>query len=124
MDGTRFDAWTRRRFGMASGGALAGLLGLSLLESEAAKKHGNHKHKNKNKNKNKNKKKKKKCRKLGQSCDTSVKKKKCCNSAQLCSTVKGQGSQTFCCKQVSQSCSDSDDCCGDNTCSNGKCKAA
>jgi hypothetical protein len=124
LDGTRFDAWTRRRFGMATGGALAGLLGLSQLDSEAAKRHGNHNNNHKNKHKHKNKNKKKKCRKLGQSCDTSVKKKKCCNSSQLCSTIKGQGSQTFCCKQITQSCQNTVDCCGDNTCdSNGKCKA-
>jgi hypothetical protein len=111
---------------MATGGTLAGLLGASLLEGAEAKKHKHkNKHNNNNKNKNKNKNKKKKCRKLGQSCDTSVKKKKCCQDSQLCSTIKGQGSQTFCCKQAGQGCGNSDDCCGNNTCdSNGKCKAA
>ncbi len=49
LDGTRFDAWTRRRFGLMTGGAIASTLGLAgLLDADAKKK----------KNKNKNKKKK------------------------------------------------------------------
>jgi len=30
MDGSRFDAWTRRRFGLVTGGALAAALGLAV----------------------------------------------------------------------------------------------
>src|SRR5215211_8922662 len=30
MDGSRFDTWTRRRFGLASGGMATALLGLGL----------------------------------------------------------------------------------------------
>jgi hypothetical protein len=35
MDAARFDAWTRRRFGIASGGALAAVV--SLISSDAAR---------------------------------------------------------------------------------------
>jgi hypothetical protein len=112
LDGTQFDAWTRRRFGLATGGALASLIGLPLLDDAEAKKN-KHKHKNKNK--------KKKCRKLGQSCDITQQKKKCCNSKQLCAQVKNLGSGNFCCKQRNDSCSVNDDCCGTDKCSNGKC---
>ena len=116
MDGTRFDAWTRRRFGLATGGALASLLGLSMLDEAEAKKNNN--------NKNNNKNKKKKCRKLGQSCDITNKNKKCCNAKQLCAQVKNLGSGTFCCKQRGDNCSVNDDCCGTDKCSSGKCVQA
>lgn len=111
MDGTRFDAWTRRRFGMVTGGAAASLLGLSeLLDADAKK--------------NKKKKNKKKCKKLGQSCNQSKKKKKCCNKSQLCAQVSGKGDGNYCCKQAGQGCSKDHDCCGADTCDgNGKCKA-
>jgi hypothetical protein len=112
LDGTRFDAWTRRRFGLATGGAVAGLLGLASLHEAEAKK----------KNKKKRKK-KKQCKKLGQGCDTSVKKKKCCSERQLCSTIQGQGSRTFCCKQNGEGCSRDEDCCGNDFCGNdNKCR--
>jgi hypothetical protein len=115
MDGTRFDVWTRRRFGLATGGALASLLGLSMLDDAEAKKNKHHKNKHNNKNK------KKKCRKLGQSCDITNKNKKCCNSKQLCAQVQRLGSGNFCCNQRGDSCSNNDDCCGTDKCSNGKC---
>ena len=38
MDDSRFDAWTRRRFGLAAGGLSASLLGLVSLDDAAAKK--------------------------------------------------------------------------------------
>ena len=37
MDDSRFDAWTRRRFGLATGGLLATALGLGLHETSAKK---------------------------------------------------------------------------------------
>jgi hypothetical protein len=55
MDGSQFDVWTRRRFGLAAGGLSASLVGFIGLDSAEAKK----KHK---------KKKKKKCKKLGETC--------------------------------------------------------
>lgn len=115
MDGSRFDAWTRRRFGLAASGITASLLGLaSVAESEAKKKN------NKNKNKNK-KKKKKKCRKLGQTCDINQKNQKCCSNNQDCAQVQGLGSSNFCCKSHNTSCSVNTDCCGNRKCNGGLC---
>jgi hypothetical protein len=114
MDGTQFDSWTRRRFGLATGGAAASLLGLFGLPDAEAKK------KNK-KNKKNNKNKKKKCRKLGQTCDINVKKKSCCSNKQDCAQVQGLGSSTFCCKALNDGCSVNTDCCGNRRCNNGKC---
>jgi hypothetical protein len=37
MDATRFDTWTRRRFGLATGSLLAAALGLGVAESVGAK---------------------------------------------------------------------------------------
>ena len=51
MDGSRFDAWTRRRFGLAAGGAIGSLLGLQIAGSDDAEA----------------KKRKKRCRKLRRS---------------------------------------------------------
>jgi hypothetical protein len=117
LDGTRFDAWTRRRFGLATGGAVASLLGLMNLDDAEAKK------KNKNKNKKKNRKKKKKCKKLGQGCDITTKNKKCCSENQLCAQVQHLGGGDFCCKPPGDSCSRDQDCCGSNICGNsGRCE--
>jgi hypothetical protein len=121
MDGSQFDAWTRRRFGMAaSGAAVASLLGLLGL-ADANAKHKNKHDGNSNKNKNNNKT-KKKCRKTGQSCDQTQKKKKCCNKNELCAQVRGQGSGNRCCKQRDDGCKKDDDCCGNDRCQNRKCR--
>ena len=60
MDGTRFDAWTRRRFGAVAGGLAGSLLMLAGHDDAEAKK------------------KKKKCKKLGQPCQPGG-KRKCCH---------------------------------------------
>ena len=114
MEGSRFDSWTRRKFGLATGSAAAaGLLGLlGVAETEAGQ----------NNNNNNNRKKKKKCRKLGQTCDENRRNQSCCNQNQLCANVSGLGSGNFCCKQNGQGCSVNTDCCGKNVCdSSGHC---
>ena len=51
MDGSQFDAWTRRRFGMAAGGAaVASLLGLADANAKHKNKHDGNSNKNKNNN--------------------------------------------------------------------------
>jgi len=54
MEGSRFDAWTRRQFGRAAAGGVATLLGVAALDDTAAKKGKNNK--------------KKGCKKKGQHC--------------------------------------------------------
>jgi hypothetical protein len=50
MDGSRFDTWTRRRFGLAAGGLATALLGLVTLDDlEARKKRRRKKKKRKKK---------------------------------------------------------------------------
>jgi hypothetical protein len=114
MEGSRFDSWTRRRFGLATGSAaMAGLLALvGAVETEAKQ----------NNNNNNNRRRKKKCRKLGQFCDENRRNQSCCNANQLCANVPGLGSGTFCCKHNGQGCSVNNDCCGKNICdSSGRC---
>jgi hypothetical protein len=116
MEGTWFDSWTRRRFGLAAGSAAAaglfGLLGAS--ETEARKNNNNNDRNNK-----------KRCRKLGQSCNENKKNQDCCSAKQLCANVSGLGTGNFCCKQVDQGCLEDTDCCGRNFCdSSGHCRTS
>lgn len=100
MDGPAFDAWTRRRFGLAAGGALAVLHG--SIET-AAKTH------------KKKRKKKKRCRKLQQPC-TPGGKRKCCGDLRCAVHSANAGVQTFCCKTEGKACSDASDCCEPLSC--------
>jgi hypothetical protein len=99
MNDSRFDIWTRRRFGLAAGGALAALARLASPEDADGKK---------DKEKNKSKKRKKRCRKVGQVCRQSGKRKQCC-TGKACADFDGQ---TFrCCKNLGQSCTGGGECC-------------
>jgi hypothetical protein len=107
MDGSRFDAWTRRHFGLAAGGLAASLLGISASADTEAKK------------------KKKKCKKLGTGC-TPGGKRKCCKKQNLiCAPIPGLGGNR-CCRDVGQTCSFSTDCCStfclDDHCQPSFCK--
>jgi hypothetical protein len=135
MDGSRFDEWTRRRFGLVAGGVATSLLGLAALEAEAKKK------------KKKKRKKKKRCRKLSAVCTQGGKKKccggflcghpitstagdHCCNPAgtpcssatasQCCTTICRTDNNLCFCKDSGQSCDSNSQCCS-NTCTNGLC---
>lgn len=102
MDGFRFDLWTRRRFGIAAGGAVASILALLQPDVASAKK----------------KKKKKRCLPLGTGCAAGA-KKKCCKSLR-CASAGGGGPNTFCCKTTG-SCRFGFDCCFGWTCETGQC---
>lgn len=107
MDGSRFDAWTRRRVGLAAGGLTVGLLGLTgLAETEAKKKH------------------KKKCKKLGIGCNTTGKKQRCCADL-LCEPSTTVGGNR-CCLDDGKACSNTNDCCSgfclDSRCQPNLCK--
>jgi hypothetical protein len=106
MDGPRFDAWTRRRFGLIAGGLVASSAGLLPLAS--AKKKG--------------KKKKKRCKRFGEGC-TPGGKRKCCGALH-CDLPNGSSSFS-CCKELGAPCSKFEDCCqigNDVFCSEGICQ--
>ena len=106
MDGTRFDTWTRRRFGLATFGAAASLLGLGGHDGPAAAARRS----------------KQRCRRLGQHCDATSKQQTCCHNRN-CTVVLALGSGTFCCKGGAESCATSADCCHPFSCDNtGHCK--
>ena len=97
MDGSHFDAWTRRRFGLAVGGGVAALIGLTARDDAEAKHHH-----------------KKKCIKQPRvACGG---KKKCCKDKDLtCGDILGLEGKN-CCRKVQGTCKDAGDCCGDFIC--------
>ena len=104
MDGSRFDAWTRRRFGLAVGGLASSLLALDGFKVAAAKKKG----------------KKKRCRKLGQSCTPSGGQKCCKGKGLSCQIFEETLTKRRCCRRGFESCQTDDECCSqdctDNLC--------
>jgi hypothetical protein len=102
MDGLRFDAWTRRRFGLAAGGAAAFLAGLIRASDDVAAK----------------KKRRKRCRKLSQVC-TQGGKKKCCGD-RFCARPFTFTVEDRCCKGGGERCTGEED----PTCCTGICTLA
>ena len=92
MDEKRFDAWTRRRFGL-TGGLAVFAVRLGSMTPVAAKK--------------------KRCKKLGDEC-TPGGKRKCCGDRK-CGEVAGSPG-FFCCKKPHKPCSVSTECCGNRVC--------
>lgn len=128
MDEKRFDAWTRRQFGLGAGGlaaSLLGVLGIEDADSKAKTKDNNGKHKSKGKGKGKNrgkhhgkhKGKGPKCKKAGTGgCKTS--RPDCCADL-TCQAVPGFGG-VRCCADDGASCSRAQQCCS-GVCSGGAC---
>jgi hypothetical protein len=108
MDGPRFDAWTRRRFGVAAAGALAGLLALARDDDARAKR---------KKKRRKNRKKPRKCEQLGTRCNPKNDKKLCC-SGLACGVVPELGGHR-CCRSRYASCQENADCCANLQCDAG-----
>jgi hypothetical protein len=102
MDDSRFDVWTRRRFGLAMGGGIASLLGLSALDDARARKN--------------KRKRKKRCKKLKQGCNPGGVKKSCCKGRDLACAEFPNLSGNRCCRKARGSCQDAEDCCGDLSC--------
>jgi len=103
MDADRFDVLTRRRFGMASAGALAGLLGVSGRTAMFARK-----------KKKRGKARKRRCERLGTRCNPNNDKQLCCG-ALYCQGVPELGGNR-CCKSVFLPCARDAECCGNLIC--------
>jgi hypothetical protein len=110
MDGSKFDAWTRRRVGLATGGAAAALFGLTRDGDIAARKRG----------KKKRTRKKNRCLRLGRSCQPGG--RRCCGQLECDQHLVNSGGGTFCCKTLGKPCTVNDDCCAPNACINGLCQ--
>jgi hypothetical protein len=104
MDGSQFDRWTRRRFGLAAGGILATLFGATTPRAEARKTR-----------------RKKRCAKLGYAC-RSDSKRKCCKGLTCDLADLDSGAVTVCCRSEGRSCQTPEDCCRDFVCPNGLCE--
>lgn len=98
MDDARFDAWTRRRFGLAAGGVAATVLGLAGIGEAQTKK-----------------KRKKRCKTLGAGCMPGG-KRRCCGSLRCDRISFSASSKTRCCRKRDQPCADSDECCAGLCC--------
>lgn len=90
MDGSRFDAWTRRKFGLVVGGGLAAALGAT---ADVAGK-------------------KKRCKKFDTRCNPDS-KRKCCTGL-ACQESASGGNR--CCKKLGTKCTDGSECCGNGIC--------
>jgi hypothetical protein len=117
MDGSRFDAWTRRRFSVSAGGLAASLSLLSLASLDVATA--------RNTKKRRNRKKKKAnscicpqqpiCKNVLESCDSNVATQHCCPGLN-CDVVTGQDGPC-CCLGVRRSCASTpNQCCSQLSC--------
>jgi hypothetical protein len=107
MDGSRFDAWTRRRFGLAAAGAAAGLLSLLPWDDAFAKR-------NKRKKRKKRKLRSKQCEPLGTGCNPHNDQRLCC-AGLSCIHVDELGGR-HCCHGRFGPCNDNADCCSNLQC--------
>jgi hypothetical protein len=93
MDGSLFDAWTRRRFGLAAAGTATAILGITQARDAEAKK-------------KRKKKRRTKCKKLFAHCTPGG--RKCCHG-NLCEAPNLDG--MLCCKPENKGCKNSEECC-------------
>ena len=100
MDGSRFDAWTRRRLGLIAGSLVTAALGGPHMGGVEAK--------------NKHKKQKQRCLKLGEVCTPGG--RKCCTFV-ACNPTEGG---PRCCREHHEACTVGSDCCSGN-CDRGIC---
>ena len=102
MDGNRFDAWTRRRFGLAAGGAFAALFAARHADDAAATK--------------------RRCKRQGRAC--AVDGRGCCGKLECTGTfVDGTWVEQACCKPDGEPCTAESVCCLTNCdAASGTCK--
>jgi hypothetical protein len=97
MDGSRFDAWTRRSLGLAAGGLAAAMVSLTTPNAAGKKK-----------------KKEKTCRKILETCSTTGSGPSCCGTLN-CDIVGTTG--LHCCLGLRSSCDAANNrCCGHLKC--------
>jgi hypothetical protein len=118
MDGSRFDAWTRRRFGGAVAGALAMVVGLA---TEPAAADGGMRRKRK-KRRARKRFKHRPCEKHRTSCNPRNDRRVCC-SPLACGQVPELGGY-HCCARRFQSCTEDSDCCNNMVCRDSVCDLA
>ena len=99
MDSVRFDLWTRRRVGLATGGLATCIISaIAPGGLNARKKH----------------KKKTRCRKVTQSCKTGKHQRRCCPGLR-CDQVEELAGR-HCCRPLQAACGDTRECCHDIFC--------
>ena len=118
MDGSRFDAWTRRRFGSAVVGALAAVLGHAAGYDAAGK---TRRHKGKRKH-TKPRFRNRKCEPHRTSCNPKNERRLCC-APLACGEVPELGGH-HCCARRFQGCTQDSDCCNNTVCRDGACDIA
>jgi hypothetical protein len=116
MDGSRFDAWTRRRFGAAAVGLAVGCLGLGSLTDRTAV--GNNRNAS---SKHRRKKKKRRrgevnpaCEPLRSRCNPHNTRELCCNG--LACGVVADLDGNRCCRLRYGECASDGDCCNNLRC--------
>ncbi|MGH2616810.1 MAG: hypothetical protein ACRDJC_16365 [Thermomicrobiales bacterium] len=100
MNGSLFDGWTRRRFGLAAGSTVAATLGVSAIGAVKAKR----------------KKRKKRCRRINQSCRTNSKKKRCCKHLSCNEAKTNSPTGLRCCRLHQAVCESEMECCSSLQC--------
>src|SRR5829696_7276116 len=91
MDAKHFDAWTRRRFGLAAGSAVAALVAFRHTDNVAGKR---------------------RCKKLNRECDPNG--KRCCGKLECDFTIVEGRSDFYCCKPDGATCTLHASCCSTN----------
>ena len=103
MHGSRFEAWTRRIFGIAAAGIVPILLGMGEREAASAKASRKKRHKRRPL-----------CERLRTACNPDNNKHVCCG-ALICGTVPDLHGH-HCCVSRFDSCSSQKDCCSNLDC--------
>ena len=111
MNDTHFDAWTRRRFGIAASGVMAALLAATARNEMAAKRDKRKKRRRRQKSRNQ------RCLDLHQHCRPGGGvKRHCCAGLTCDKAVALDGLLTQCCRQPQDVCTDTSDCCYPASC--------
>jgi hypothetical protein len=103
VHGSRFDAWTRRSFGIAAAGVVPILLGIGEREAARAKASRKKRHRHR-----------RPCERLRTACNPDNNKQVCCG-ALICGTVPDLDGH-HCCVSRFDSCSTQKDCCSNLNC--------